>query len=194
MILFRSYAVHLINLSSIRSNLVIFGLFLHIWSFCPLWFYLVYFGPMQSTLVHFSPITSILSTFVLFGQLWSYSVLIRPLIRSILSTLVLFGSPRPIRSTSVLFALWFYLVLYSPIWSILSTLTLFGPIYHHIGLHQSYFVHSVHFGPIRSSLVLFVWLHFIRSTSVHSDNFSPFGSIWSTSMHSMHSVNFCALR
>ena len=192
MILFRSYAVHSIDLSSIRSTLVIFGPFFLIWSFCPLWLYLVHFGPMQFTLVHFSPITFILSTSVLFSWLWSYSVLIRPLIRSILSTLVLFSSLRPIRSYSVHFgSIQFYSVYFSPIWSTLSTLILFGPIRSTL----------VYIGPISSILstsVLFdpVWSYSFDFTlsSVHSDNFSPFGPVCSTSVPLMHSFNFCALR
>ena len=108
--------------------------------------YLVHFGFVQSTLVLFglvSPLDLILSTSVLFGPHWFYSV-----------HFVHFG---PLQSYSD------HSVHYSHIRPVLYTLFLFGPL-------LSYSIHYVHFGPIWSSLVLFGP---ICSYSVHYIHFVP---------------------
>ena len=124
--------------------------------FCHIWSYLVHFGSIWSTLILFDPIHYYLVQFGL-----------------IQSTLVLF-SPHCFYSN--------YSVYFSPIWSIMSILVLFGSL-------QSYldqFPYSVHFHPIWFTLVLLCQLQSIRfnliqfypfwSTLAH---FDPFRSIWS---------------
>lgn len=132
-----------------------------------------HFGTIQSTLVliglfyQLRLIRSILSTLVLFGLRWLYSVysvLVGPN-QSILFTSVLFGQFCQFRSYSVYFR---------PIQSILSTLYIFGP-------RKFYLVHSVHFG-------------FIRSASVLSGPFSPLQSIFGPIQSTMVIFGlFCSL-
>ena len=126
--------VHFDPFGHSRSTTVLFSLFGFIWS------YSVHFGPLcsiQSSLVYLvlfhqlrsiSLIQSTLVHLVLFVPIQSTSVLFGPLCVPIQSILVLFGPLCSIRSTSVL------LVIFSPsslIWSFL-----------------------VHYGPIRSNLVI----------------------------------------
>ena len=91
-------------------------------------FYLVLFGPIQSTLspVHFGS----------FGLIWSTAVQFGP----IQSTLVLLGQLCSTLSTSVLFgprqSVWFYSVLFRPLWSYLV-------LFDYFGLIRSILVHSV---------------------------------------------------
>ena len=115
--LIRSMLVHSVHFGSIWSTLVLFG------PICPL-------GPIQLILV-------------LFGPLWSYSVLFIPT-RSTLVHSILFIS------------LSYYLVL----------LVSFGPI---LSI-RFYFVHSVHFVPFGPFVFTSVQLHHFNSfwsTSVH---------------------------
>ena len=111
------------------------------------------------------------------------------------SNLVIFGPFYPLWSYSVHFdTIWFTLILFCPIRSMLSTLAHFGPIWdirYDLVLIGPFFplwfysVHLVHFGLIQSTLV-----HFgpIRSRSVHSVHFGPDLSISSYSVHSVHLV------
>ena len=148
------------------SNLVIFS------PFCPLKFYSIHsvlfnllrsikstlalFSPHWSYSVHFGPIWSILSTLVLFSPIWSILfalVLFSPhwFLQPIMSTSVLFG---PIWSHSAHFGvhsflfspLYSYSVHFGHIWSIQSTLFLFGPI-------QSTLLHLIQFAPFGPHLV-----------------------------------------
>ena len=147
--------------------------------------YLVHFGPISSTSVLFGLFGLIRSTLVLFGSfspLWFYSVCFGP-IQSIQSYLVQFSL---IRFYSVRFGpfcrLQFNLVHFGPlgrklsisvdiglILPIRSNWVLFGPLYP----PWSYWVHSIHFGPIRSYSVHFGSIRSILPTSV------PFRLIWS---------------
>ena len=105
----------------------------------------VLFISIRSYLVHFSPyvyFSLIQSNLVIIGPLWSYSVLFDRSIQSIMSTLVLLS---PFGST---------LILFGPIWSIVSTLVLFDLIRSILVLFF-YFNHSVYFG-----LLLSIWVHF----------------------------------
>ena len=101
------YLVHPVLFDPVWSNSVLLGPSCPLWSysvlFNPLWSYLFMFCPLQSHLVH-------LFTLVLFSPIQSTLVILGPLS----SNLVLFNS------------LWFYSVHFGRIWSILSTLVLFG--------------------------------------------------------------------
>ena len=168
--------------------------------------YSVYIGSIRFILfssVQFGPIQSILSAKVLFGLIQSTSAPISPhqshsihfgLIQSILSTLVLFG---------LLCLLWFYFILlgphwsnpvhsihfdplqsYSdhsvgPIWFILSTLVLLGPIQ----------ITLILFGPLRSSMSILVLFDPICSILVHSVHFGPFVLIQSNSSSSIYCLS-----
>ena len=124
--------------------------------FYHIWSYLVHFGSIWSTLILFDPIHYYLVQFGL-----------------IQSTLVLF-SPHCFYSN--------YAVYFSPIWSIMSILVLFGSL-------QSYldqFPYSVHFHPIWFTLVLLCQLQSIRFNLIQFypfwptlAHFDPFRSIWS---------------
>ena len=73
------------------------------------------------------------------------------------------------------------------IWSILSTLVLFGPIQSTLvlfGQHRSYSIHPVHFGLIRS-----IWSTLILSGPIQS-TLVLFGQLRSYSVHPVHLVLF----
>ena len=134
----------------------------------------VLFGPIRSCSVH---IGLIWSTLILFCPFWSYSV-----------NFVHFV---PLQSYSGSYSVHF--VHFGPIRIILSTSVLFSPHCStsvQIGLVRSIRFTSVHsflfspFGPIRSTLFLFIHILSIWSNSVHSNYF---GSYWSTSIY------FCVL-
>ena len=153
----------------------------------------------KSYSVQIGSIQSILSSLVQFGPMQSIRSYLYHSVHftSIQSTSVHSVHFRPILSTLVLFSLrWFYLVHFSPIqsilptlsylvhsnpiWSILSTLVLFGP-------HWFNLIHFVHLSLIQSTLVLLRPLQFSLSTSVL---FSP---IWSCSVHLSTLVLICPL-
>ena len=133
-------------------------------------------------MVLFGPFIHVQSSSLLFGPVWSYSVLFGPfsllvhvqsysvllyLIRSCSVHSFVFN---PIRSYSVLFGLnQFCSVLFGPLGPLSSYSVLFSPF----SPLRSYSVHSLIFGPILSYSVLF---DLIRSFSVHSVLFGPFQS------------------
>ena len=121
-----------------------------------------------------------------------------------IATLVLFDLHGPIRSTLILFHLfWPYSVHFSSIWSILFILDLFGLLWSYLvyfGLicfNSLYFdlvrSFSIHFGSIWSTLVLFnphrsysIYLVlFVPCWSYTAQLvlFSPFSPLWSHSVH-----------
>ena len=125
------------------------------------------------------------------------------------SNLVIFGPFYPLWSYSVHFdTIWFTLILFCPIRSMLSTLVHFSPIRdirYDLVLIGPFFplwfysVHLVHFGLIQSTLVLFGPVQSILSTLVlicplvHIQStrstlflFSSFGPLCSYSDHSVH--------
>ena len=154
--------------------------------FGPLQFYQVLFNPYWSYSVQFNHIQSTLILFVSFCQFWSTSILFGPFsplsfIRSILSTLVLFGSHWSYSLHYVYFgptlSIHSYSVPFNPIqcklvhyvlFSLLSSYSVqFGPPYSHsvlfspfspiLSIQSNLFIWSicVHFGPIWSILVNF---------------------------------------
>ena len=107
--------------------------------------------------------------FVIFGPLWFYLAYFGP-IRSIRSILVIFCSFYPLWFTSILFG------PFSPLWFYSE--------------HWFYLGHSVYFGPIRQTLVLFgpFWFYSVRFVSIRSitstlDLICPFIFIWSNPVH-----------
>ena len=142
--LIRSYLVHSVYKSSIRSNSVHLVSFSHFGLIRSIQSTLALFDPHWSYFVHIGLLRSTQSTLALFGPHWSYSVHsvhFDPL-QSNSGHSVHFGLIGPfclLWFTSVLFSLHYF---YSVHFSLLC-------------LPWSYSVHSIHFGSIRSNLVLF---------------------------------------
>ena len=151
----------------------------------------VLFGPIRSCSVH---IGLIWSTLILFCPFWSYSVH-SVYFGIIWSYSVNFVHFVPLQSYSRSYSVHF--VHFGPIRFILSTSVLFSPHCStsvQIGLVQSIRFTSVHsflfspFGPIRSTLFLFIhilsiWSNSVHlvpiySYSVHLVQFSPFKLLW----------------
>jgi len=136
----RSFSIHI---GPIRSTLILFD------SFCPFWSTSILFGPFSPL----SLIRSILSTLVLFGSHWSYSV-----------HYVYFGPNLSIHSYSVPF---------NPIQCKLVHYVLFT-------LLRSY---SVQFGPPYSHSVLFCPFSPICLFGPFVATSVQFGQFWSTLVH-----------
>ena len=132
-------------------------------------------------LVHIGSIQSILSSSVLFGPIQS---ILSSYYSSIQSNLVNFGPFSPHLPYSIHIG---HILSTLFLWSILSTLVLFGPI-------RSILSALVLFGPIRSilfTLVLFGPFYPLRSYSIHNatiwSDLVPFSPIQSHSVHSIYS-------
>ena len=143
-VLIRSYLVHSVYKSSIRSNSAHLVSFSHFGLIRSIQSTLALFDPHWSYFVHIGLLRSTQSTLALFGPHWSYSVHsvhLDPL-QSNSGHSVHFGLIAPFC------LLWFTSVLFSPHYYYSVHFSL-------LCLPWSYSVHSIHFGSIRSNLVLF---------------------------------------
>lgn len=162
----------MVYFGSFQSSSVYFGL---LWS---TWFTPVCFGPIRSTLVY-------LIHFGLLFSIQSISVYLA-LLRSTWFTSVHFSLISPFRFTLVyclsqstlvhsvyiclLWSTWFTLVYFEPVGFTLVYLVRFGRL---LSIRST----LVHFGPVQFTLI-----HSVYFGSIHSFQFGPFWSIWSTSV------------